>query len=83
MRTPIGCYANTSQSNRAAGCDCPAGIGAVHKLNSRLRKRLGFRTPYEMFRELSGTDAEKLVGYVLITLIQEILFFNITQKYAF
>ena len=29
-------------------------------------KRLGF-TPYEVFRELSGTDAEKLVGYALIT----------------
>ncbi|SFM14198.1 hypothetical protein SAMN05421863_11871, partial [Nitrosomonas communis] len=28
---------------------------------------LGFRTPYEVFRELSGTDAERLVGYALIT----------------
>lgn len=42
-------------------------IDAVHKLNSRPRKCLGFRTPYEVFRELSGMDAEKLVGYALIT----------------
>ena len=27
--------------------------------------------PYKVFRELSGTDAEKLVGHVLITWIQE------------
>jgi IS30 family transposase len=42
-------------------------LDAVHKLNNRPRKCLGFRTPYEVFRELSGTDAEKLVGYALIT----------------
>ncbi|SFI33930.1 IS30 family transposase [Nitrosomonas sp. Nm34] len=42
-------------------------LEAVHKLNSRPRKCLGFRTPYEVFRELSGTDAEKLMGYALIT----------------
>lgn len=42
-------------------------LEAVHKLNTRPRKCLGFRTPYEVFRELSGTDAEKLVGYALIT----------------
>lgn len=40
---------------------------AVHKLNNRPRKRLGFKTPYEVFRELSGMDAEKVVGYALIT----------------
>ena len=42
-------------------------LEAVHKLNNRPGKCLGFRTPYEVFRELSGMDAEKLVGYVLIT----------------
>lgn len=42
-------------------------LDAVHKLNSRPRKCLGFRTPYEVFRELSGVDAEKLLGYALIT----------------
>jgi len=42
-------------------------LEAVHKLNNRPRKCLGFRTPYEVFRELSGIDAEKLVGYALIT----------------
>lgn len=42
-------------------------LDAVHKLNNRPRKCLDFRTPYEVFRELSGTDAEKLVGYALIT----------------
>lgn len=42
-------------------------LEAVHKLNSRPRKCLGFKTPYEVFRELSGRDAEKFVGYALIT----------------
>lgn len=42
-------------------------LEAVHKLNNRPRKCLGFRTPYEVFRELSGVDAEKLLGYALIT----------------
>jgi IS30 family transposase len=42
-------------------------VEAVHKLNNRPRKCLGFKTPYEVFRELSGMDAEKLVGYALIT----------------
>jgi len=40
---------------------------AVHKLNNRPRKCLGFKTPYEVFRELSGINAEKLLGYALIT----------------
>lgn len=30
---------------------------------------MGFKTPYEMFRELSDTDAEKLAGLALITRI--------------
>lgn len=42
-------------------------VEAVHKLNNRPRMCLGFKTPYEVFRELSGIDAEKLLGYALIT----------------
>lgn len=42
-------------------------LEAVHKLNDRPRKCLGFKTPYEVFQELSGMDAKKLVGYALIT----------------
>lgn len=42
-------------------------FSAVHKLNSRPRKCLGFKTPYEVFKKLTGTDIEKLLGYALIT----------------
>jgi IS30 family transposase len=42
-------------------------LEAVHKLNNRPRKCLGFKTPYEVFSELSGMDAEKLAEYSLIT----------------
>jgi IS30 family transposase len=42
-------------------------LETIHKLNSKPRKYLGFRTPYKMFRELSDTDAEKLVSYALNT----------------
>jgi len=45
----------------------PQVLEAVHKLNNRPRKCLGFKTPYEMFYELSGMDAEKLLGYAFIT----------------
>lgn len=40
---------------------------AVHKLNSRPRKCLGFKTPYEAFKKLTGVDVEKLLGYALMT----------------
>ncbi len=36
-------------------------IDAVHRLNSRPRKCLGFATPYEAFMELTGLDATILV----------------------
>jgi len=39
----------------------------VHNLNSRLMKCLGFKTPNEAFRQLAGVDAEKILGYALIT----------------
>ena len=40
---------------------------AVDKLNSRPRKCLGFKTPYEVFEELTGVDVNRLMGYALIT----------------
>ena len=40
---------------------------AVHRLNSRPRKCLGFKTPYEAFMETTGIDVRKLLGYALIT----------------
>ena len=40
---------------------------AVHKLNDRPRKCLGFKTPYEVFYELSGINAKKLINYALVT----------------
>jgi IS30 family transposase len=40
---------------------------AVDKLNSRPRKCLGFKTPYEVFEELTGVNIKNLMGYALIT----------------
>jgi IS30 family transposase len=40
---------------------------AIHKLNSRPRKCLGYRTPYEVFEELTGINQETLTGYALMT----------------
>ena len=40
---------------------------AVHKLNSRPRKCLGFKTPYEAFEEMTGITEKNLTGYVLMT----------------
>jgi len=40
---------------------------AVHKLNSRPRKCLGYKTPYEAFEELTGIKEKTLTGYALIT----------------
>ena len=40
---------------------------AVHKLNNRPKKCLNFKTPYEVFKELTGVDVKKLLGYALIT----------------
>ena len=42
-------------------------IEAVDKLNSRPRKCLGYKTPYEAFQEQTGIDASLLVGYALMT----------------
>ncbi|VAW86690.1 Mobile element protein [hydrothermal vent metagenome] len=40
---------------------------AVHKLNSRPRKCLGYKTPYEVFEELTGINQKTLLGYALMT----------------
>jgi len=40
---------------------------AVHKLNSRPRKCLGYKTPYEVFEELTGIKQNTLTGYALMT----------------
>lgn len=42
-------------------------VEAVDKLNSRPRKCLNFKTPYEVFEELTGVDVRKIMGYALIT----------------
>ncbi len=35
-------------------------LGAVHKLNSRPRKCLGYKTPYEVFEQLTGINTQKI-----------------------
>jgi len=40
---------------------------AVDKLNSRPRKCLGYKTPYEVFEELTGIKKKTLTGYALMT----------------
>ncbi len=42
-------------------------LDAVHKLNSRPKKCLGFKTPYEAFEELTGINEKTLTGYALMT----------------
>ena len=48
-------------------------LEAVHKRNRRPRKCLGYKTPYEAFKKLTGTDVEKLMGYAFVTLIRPAL----------
>ncbi len=40
---------------------------AVDRLNSRPRKCLGYKTPYEAFKEMTNIDVRKLFGYALMT----------------
>ena len=40
---------------------------AVDKLNSRPRKCLGYKTPYEVFESFTGIDTRKLKSYALMT----------------
>ena len=42
-------------------------VSAVDKLNSRPRKCLNFKTPYEVFEKLTGIDVRKIMGYALMT----------------
>lgn len=42
-------------------------FAAVDKLNSRPRKCLEFRTPYEVFEKLTGINIKKLKSYALMT----------------
>ena len=42
-------------------------VSAVDRLNSRPRKCLKFKTPYEVFEKLTGVDVRKIMGYALIT----------------
>lgn len=42
-------------------------FAAVEKLNSRPRKCLGYKTPYEVFEELTGIKKDTLTGYALMT----------------
>ena len=42
-------------------------IIAVDKLNNRPRKCLDYKTPYEAFKESTGIDARKVMGYALMT----------------
>ena len=42
-------------------------IEAIDKLNSRPRKCLNFKTPYEVFEELTWVNVRKIMGYALIT----------------
>jgi len=39
----------------------------VHKLNDRPRKCLNFKTPYEVFEELTGINVKQSWGYALLT----------------
>ncbi len=42
-------------------------LAAVDNLNSRPRKCLKYKTPYEAFHALTGLDVKKLIGCALIT----------------
>ena len=42
-------------------------IIAINKLNNRPRKCLDYKTPYEAFKESTGIDARKVMGYALMT----------------
>ena len=40
---------------------------AVHKLNSRPRKCLGYKTPYEVFEQYTGVDVRRVFGCALMS----------------
>lgn len=42
-------------------------VAVIDKLNSRPRKCLNYRTPYEVFYEETNIDVKQLLGYALMT----------------
>jgi IS30 family transposase len=40
---------------------------AIDKLNSRPKKCLNYKAPYEVFEELTGVDMKNLLGYALMS----------------
>jgi len=42
-------------------------VKAVHKLNDRPRKSLGFKTPYEVFEENTGIRMKSIFEIALMT----------------
>ena len=42
-------------------------LTAVHKLNNRPKKCLGFKTPYEEFKKRTRIDVKKLIDYAFMT----------------
>jgi len=42
-------------------------VKAVHKLNDRPRKCLGFKTPYEVFKENTGISMKSVFEIALMT----------------
>jgi IS30 family transposase len=55
------------KSMELIGVENGAVIDAVHKLNDRPRKCLKFKTPYEVFEELTGINIKQSWGYALLT----------------
>jgi len=49
------------------GIGYEAVLEAVDKLNSRPRKCLDFRTPYEVFESPTGVNVKQLLDYALMT----------------
>ena len=42
-------------------------MAAIDRLNNRPRKCLDYKTPYEVFTELTGLNVKNILGYALIT----------------
>ena len=68
-RTPMGCplrqyFPKSMELDNVSEQEV---IIAVDKLNSRPRKCLDYMTPYEAFKESTGMDARKVMGYALMT----------------
>jgi len=42
-------------------------LEAVHRLNNQPKKRLGFKTPYEVFQENTGIQIKSVIEIALMT----------------